>query len=565
MIWQREMAIEMRESKPAQRKAVLMKYQGLYGYSKEQLYKIAREHGFTSGRKERADKGLGILAEEQLEFVAATLRQCGRENKGAFMPIENALEFAIDNGIILRGEVSLGTVQRQLREREISKRHLNAPTPHTEMRSLHPNHVHLTDVSTCIQYYLDDGGLKIMREDQFYKNKFENFKKVKTPLQRYILTDHFSGFLFVHYYMAAGETAENLFDFLCRAWEAKAEQNFPFQGVPFAMLMDGGSRAKAKAMGSGFWDGLGIEILAGTPGNSRRQGSVEVSHKIWEEWFETRLRIDPATSIDDLNRKARGFCIWMNATRKHSRTEMTRLSCWLMIKNDQLRILPERTELQDLMNKPEEERTVANHRISFEGKEFSLKHANIPHGTKVKVIKNIWKWKDGIITVSHDNKLYEATWIEKLAPELGGFSANAAIIGQQYKAQPETKTQQAVKRLDELATGSRTPGKGSMPFAGMNAFEGFEEKASNIITLPKRGTPIEIARSAEAVRIPIMELFKRLRDAGASITPALNKELRAEFGETIETKRAEEVVTAITLGNEWRTQAERPYTHLRAV
>ena len=64
----------------------------------------------------------------------------------------------------------------------MNKKQLNAPTPHTDMRSLHPNHVHLVDVSTCIQYYLDDGGMKIMRQDEFYKNKFENFKKVKTPL-----------------------------------------------------------------------------------------------------------------------------------------------------------------------------------------------------------------------------------------------------------------------------------------------------------------------------------------------------------------------------------------------
>jgi hypothetical protein len=541
MIWQREMALKLRDEAPSGRKAIIAEYRALYGGSEATMYRIAKTHGFTTGRKPRTDKGIGILAEEQIEFIAATIYKCGRENKGAFMPIENAMEFAIDNGIILRGEVSLATVQRQLRERELNKQQLNAPTPHVDMRSLHPNHVHLVDVSTCIQYYLDDGGMKIMRQDEFYKNKFENFKKVKTPLQRYILTDHFSGFMFVHYYLAAGETAENLFDFICRAWEAKAEGNFPFRGVPFAMLMDGGSRAKAKALG-GFWDGLGIDILAGTPGNSRRQGSVETSHKIWEEWFETRLRIEPATSIEDLNRKTRGFCIWMNATRKHTRTDMTRLSCWLMIKQEQLRELPERSLLQDLMNKPEEERTVTNYRILFEGKEFNLKHAGIPHGTKVKVIKNIWKWKDGIVTVSHDNQLYEAKAIDKLPAELGGFSANAAVIGMEYKAQPETATQKAKKRLDELATGSRTPGRDAMPFAGMNAFEGFAEKASNIAAMPKKGTPMELTRTAGSVQHPIMELFKRMRAADVKVTKEINQALRDEYGDTIDATAMDAVI-----------------------
>jgi len=541
-MWQREMALQLREAKPADRKGIIAGYQAMYGGSEATMYRIAKKFGFDPGRKPRADKGIGTLAEEQLEFIAATLYKCGRENKGAFMPIENAMEFAIDNGIMLRGEVSLATVQRQLRERTLSKQQLNAPTPHTDMRSLHPNHVHLVDVSTCIQYYLDDGGMKIMRQDEFYKNKFENFKKVKTPLQRYILTDHFSGFMFVHYYLAAGETAENLFDFLCRAWEAKDEQNFPFRGVPYAMLMDGGSRAKAKSLGMGFWDGLGIDIIPGTPGNSRRQGSVEVSHNIWEEWFETRLRIDPATNLDDLNRKTRGFCIWMNATREHTRTRMTRLSCWLMIKNEQLRELPERPLLHDLMNKPEEERTITNHRISFEGREFNLKHANIPHGTKVQVIKNIWKWKDGIITVSHNNQLYEAQAIEKLPAELGGFNANAAIIGVSYKAQPETAVQKAKKRLDELATGTRTPGKDAMPFAGMNAFEGFQEKAANIVAIPKRGVPIQLERTAAPIQRSMLELFKAMRTAGIQVTPAINQALRAEYGDTIEATAMDAVI-----------------------
>lgn len=547
-MWQRELAYELKQATSAQRKAVLQRYQGLYGFSEAQLYRIAKNHGFNTGRKQRADKGIGILAEEQLEFIAATVYKCGRENKGAFMPIENAMEFAIDNGIMLRGEVSLATVQRQLREREMNAKQLNAPTPHTDMRSLHPNHVHLVDVSTCIQYYLDDGGMKIMRQDEFYKNKFENFKKVKVPLQRYILTDHFSGFMFVHYYLAAGETAENLFDFICRAWETKAEHNFPFRGVPSVMLMDGGCRAKAKALGSGFWAGLGIDIPPGTPGNSRRQGAVETTHNIWEEWFETRLRIDPATSIEDLNKKTRGFCIWMNATRKHTRTDMTRLSCWLMIKTEQLRELPERTLLQDLMNKPEEERTVANHRISFDGKEFNLKHANIPHGSKVKVIKNIWKWKDGLITVGWDNQLFEAKAIEKLSIELGGFNAAAAVIGVSYKAQPETATQKAVKRLDELATGTRTPGKDAMPFAGMNAFEGFQEKAANVHAFPKKGTPMELSRPAEAIQYPIMELFKRLRAADVTVTKEMNQALRAEYGDTIDGAALDAVIRQYSEG-----------------
>jgi hypothetical protein len=555
-MWQRDMVFELRDAKPGERRAIIDRIRAERGYSYEHLMRIARQHGFKTNRKERADKGQRSADDDQIDLVGSFLRVTRRENKGVLSPVENGMEFAIDNGLLRRGQVTVRTMQRYLREKQMDKNRQNSATPHTELRSLHPNHVHEVDVSTCIQYYLDDGGVGIKRmpEDEFYKNKVENFKKVKTPLQRYILTDHFTGFFFVKYYVSAGETAENLFDFLCCSWEAKQDARMPFNGPPELMLMDGGCRAKAKAMGHPFWEGIGVDILPGLPGNSRRQGSVEVTHNIWEEWFETRLRIDPATSLEDLNRKAFGVCLWYNATKKHTRHGFTRLSLWLTIKQDQLRLLPSREELRDLLDKPEENRTVAGGAISFQGKEFSLRGFGIPAGAKVTVIKNLYKWRDGIVTIGYDNQRYEARAIEKLPMELGGFSANAAIIGQQYKAQTETATQKAAKRMDGLAYGTEEPNrKKETPFYGMNALEGFAEKVDNLHVLPRRGTAIELARPAGPVQVPIIDLFKRLRSAGIPVTPQINKALRAEFGETIEAAQIEAVLDRLqngTPGNE---------------
>ncbi len=551
-MWQRDMAFELKEAKPRERRAIIEKYQVEHPYSYEHMMRIAKQHSFDSGRKVRKDKGNRSMSDEELDAVGAFLRVTRRESKGVISPVENALEFAIDNGLTTRGKVSIGTVQKNLRERQMSKNHQNSATPHTEMRSLHPNHVHEVDVSTCIQFYLDESGLQRMPDDEFYKNKVENFKKVKTPLQRYILTDHFTGFFFVKYYVSAGETAENLFDFLCCAWEVKSDPRMPFRGAPLLMLMDGGCRAKAKAMGLPFWEGIGVDILPGLVGNSRRQGSVEVTHNIWEEWFETRLRVDPANSVEELNRKAFGFCLWYNATKRHSRHGYSRLSLWMRITTEQIRELPERAELVDLLDKPEETRTVTNGRISFQGKEFSLRGFGIPAGAKVTVIKNLYKWREGIVIIAHENNRFEARAIEKLPAELGGFSANAAIIGENFKAQPETATQKANKRMDELAYGTQEPNrKKETPFYGLNAFEGFADKVDNLAVFPKRGTAIELARPVEPVRVPIMRLLERLAEDNL-LTPDLNKELRAEFGTTIEAAKVVLVVEAIAKGGDWR-------------
>lgn len=562
-MWQEQLIRDLIHATLQERGEIVRKYSEQYGVTREHVYRVARTKGWSSGRKTRDCKGSSRLTFEQLEMIAAVLFKTGRENKGPIMPIENAMEWAIDNGFIRRGEISLRRMQSLLQEHQLNKERLKDPTPHTEMRSLHPNHVHEADVSTCIQYYLaDNGGLEIMPEDEFYKNKIENFKKVKQELKRYVLVDHFSAFIFVKYYIAQGESAANLFDFLCSAWEAKADRKLPFRGVPLVMLMDAGSAAKAKEM-RGFFQGLDINIIPGKPGNSRRQGSVEGHHNIWEEWFETRLRINPARDLADLNRKAFEYCIWFNATRKLGRMKMTRLSAWQMIKAEQIRELPERESLKELLNRPEEKRTARNYRISYQNREFNLKFIpGLPYVAEVQIIKNVWKWQEGIVIVAFEGQHYEARAIDKLSAEQGGFSANSAIIGQEFKAQPETVTQAAKKRLNELATGEKFPNKRAAVFPDTNAFEGFADKVANLVPLPKVGTPLSISRSIIPKQQSMTDFIKDLRNEIGRVTPELNKQLKAEFGETIDRETAEDIKMQILSGTYGTASTTR---HLKAV
>lgn len=566
-MWQKDLAIELNETDVAQRGEIIERYQRLTGKNASTLYAIARKFDFVSGRKTRADKGLlkSGITEDQIMYVAGLVYKTGRENKGGIMPVEAALEIAFDAGIIERGQISHDRMTTLIRERQLDKEQMKAPTPHTEMRSLHPNYCHLADVSVCIQYYLKNGKMGFMDEREFYKNKPHNFAKIKQKLLRYVLTDHFSGLFYLKYFVADGETRENLWDFLKEAWRAKSDSRLPFQGVPFFMLMDAGCAQTSKAM-KNFFKGLGITIPKGKPHNPRRQGSVETTHNIIEKWFETKLRICPAQNVEELNEWAMDFMIWFHAFREHTRHGMTRLESWQLIKTEQLRIMPSDEILNILFVEPEVECLVRNYRFNFRGLEFNVKHLpGMHHKAKVMVALNPYRWsEEKVVTVVWNNTPFEVCAIEKLDATLGGFSVNSAVIGESYKAQPETTTQQSIKLINEMAHGTREPKRDSIPFEGTPVFGNQAEKVGNLFTLPKRGTPIEITRSTESVRISIMDLFKRLRDAGAVITPALNKQLRAEFGDTIEMKRAEEVINAITLGNEWRNPADSPL-HLRAM
>lgn len=535
-MWQMELAMKLNEANHGERAAILAHYQEQTGYSREHLYRIARANRFNSGRKQRADRGTRKcgLNDDQLTHLAGILYKTGRENKGPIMPIRTALEIEMDNGIIDHGQVSAATVARHLRELQMSKERLKDPTPHTELRSLHPNYCHLVDVSVCIQYYLRDGRMGIMDERDFYKNKPDAFTRIKQKLLRYVLDDHFSGLFFFRYYVADGETRENLWDFLKLCWREKSDSRLPFRGVPFYLLMDAGSAQTSHAM-QAFFNGLAIERPKGKPYNPRRQGAVETTHTIIENNFETRLRICPAHSVDELNCWACDWMIHFHATRKHSRHGETRLASWLRIQPEQLRDLPDDDVLQIIYTEPAVECTVRNYQFSYRGETFRVKHLpGIHHQAKVQVCVNPYRWKhERVVTAMWQNTPYEIQAVTYLPAELGGFSEHAKVIGVEYGAQPQTETQKGIERINEIAHGEKTPKKGDIPFAGLTVFGHQADKLDNLATLPKRGTPIQVARPAAPTEYPIMELFKQLRGQGISITPDLNRELRAQFGATV--------------------------------
>jgi len=553
-MWQEDLAAELKSAQPTERRRIISAYIERTGHSEQHLYRIAKANGFVSGRERRSDSGTlkCDLSERQIDFVAGLMYETGRENKGPIMPVERAIQIAEDSGYIDPGQVTPATMNRLLRDRLISKKHMKAPAPHTNMRSLHPNHVHEFDVSVCVQYYLKNGRLGIMDERDFYKNKLENYAKIKTKMLRYVLVDHFSGAYYFRYFGTSGESAENLWNFLKEAWAPKPALRLPFRGVPFHLLMDTGAANKALAIVN-FLERLGVNIPKGRPYNPRRQGSVEVTHDIIEEWFESSLRLQPATSIEEINAWALDMMIWHQANKAHTRHGMPRTPCWLLIQRDQLRELPPDDILQDLYARPEEERTAVNYEISFRGKTYNLKHVDgLFNGAKVNVILRPYKWPT--VDVAHQGRIYEVAPVETLPAIQGGFRTAAAVIGQSYRANPETDTQRAVTRMDNMAYGEDGKQKDAIPFDGLRVFGHHADKlAADFIT--RQGTPIEVERTIQR-EISFTEFLKRLRDAIGVITTELNTDLRNRYGSTIGIAEAEEVIAGIQSGT-WHAEERK--------
>ncbi|MDA8155598.1 MAG: hypothetical protein M0Z52_03960 [Actinomycetota bacterium] len=549
-MWQVDLAGELKSVRPTERKAIIAGYAVRTGLSVQRLYAIAKEHGFTSGRKKREDAGelKSEITDGQIDFVAALIAESARDKKGVIMPVERALQIAVDNGVIEDGQISVGRMQQILRERQVNKAALNAERPATEMRSLHPNHYHAIDASICVQYYLKNGMTSVMREREFYKNKPANTEKVKTRLIRYLSVDHFSGLFYPYYFDAPGESQSNLYDFLVKTWQPKGDSRYPFQGVPYGILWDRGSANISRAITALLQDGLEIELPDGMPYNKMRQGVVEVMHSIWEQWFESGLRFDPATSIEQLNAWAHDFAIWFCATKKHTRHGMTRSACWLQIKPEQLRLCPGKSILNDLFANPAKECTVdAHYNISFRGEEYKLSHVpGLFRGAKVQAVLKPYIWP--AIEVLHNETRYQATPFKRLE---GGFSEHAAIIGQEFKAPKETLTQQAEKRFENMAYGEAGEKKGAVPFEGITVFGNHADKV-DITYIRKQGTPMEVDKGVADAEVPVIDLIREIarlpQDGKTKMTAALNASIRAEFGATVGRKKMEEVIEAIKAG-----------------
>lgn len=548
MSWQEEMVVELKKAQNGEKTRIMRRYEQMTGMTTTHLYRVAKQYGYKTGRKKRCDKGECTLTELQIRFIAGLIHQTRREKKGTIMPVKKALERAEYNDIIEPDSISVARLQELLRERGLNKKALNAAEPHTNMRSLHPNHVHFMDVSVCIQYYLKNGRLRIEREDLFYKNKFQNFAKIKRKIYRYVLTDHFSHTIFVKYYIAKGETLINLFDFLVSAWLPKANDNdFPFKGVPFLLMMDRGAANISGAI-IDFLEDMGVEFPEPGQHNPRRQGSVERAQNHVEMYFESMLRVDPSSDINDLNTKALRWCAYMNGSKrhKHGRFGTPRIDCWMKIREDQLRECPPYDICQDIFRCRFEERKVkGDYSISFKGESFRLKHIQgiIPNVSTVKVFKKPFTWPK--VVVEFNGTEYIATPIEKAD---GGFDANAAIIGQTYTAVPESTTQKEFKVIDNLAYGEDR-GKDDIPFAGLNGFDFPELNRPEF--MPRKSTPMPIENDALAAmaerQVPMFDLFKDLSRVG-EMTPKLNRAIRSKYGESIALADRDVLVDALENG-----------------
>ncbi|WP_259399627.1 MULTISPECIES: hypothetical protein [unclassified Pseudoalteromonas] len=440
------------------------------GLSKDAFYRALKKAGFSSGKQRRSDAGTTALTDDTVNMLVAILNQGVRENGKRVMNVTTARSMLIANGYEC---LSHSQICRVLAQRNASVNDLDRATPHVQLRSLGPNHVHQTDPSYCLLYYPPGKPGKrqtFMNDADFYANKPDNLEKVKNfRVWRYVLVDHYSGAIRLFYFEAAGETQANMFEFLMWCWQQ--HDSSPIHGVPQVLMWDKGSANGAKAI-KNVLKALNVKNIPHEAGNPRAKGAVEKANDIVETQFESRILFEPVDSVAELNAAAWAWQEAFNANVvpgmncRHHRHKQPRLDVWKHIykaENRQfLRALPDLQICRLLLTKQDETRKVAGdltisyrHPVAKKSIEYDLSDlANIRNGMKVTVGPVIVNDCHAIL-VGVSNEFNEAIYhqVEPVNTDESGFRLDAPVIGEKIARHSDTAAQASGKAADKLAFG----------------------------------------------------------------------------------------------------------------
>ncbi len=431
----------------------------------------------------------------------------------------------------ISAEASMATIRRHLRRAGLSRAQMQrawttddhkTPTFHTQLKSKFPNHLHLFDITPCVQYFFDDRGKGLKQRDknlQLYGTKMKEYRKVKKHLLRYVLVDHFSGTIFVQYFHASGERAADVIRFLWEAWRGQEEQleQYPFRGVPDLLYLDSGA-ANLAGYTRTLMSNLNVEMIAHKPGNPRAKGGVEGVMPFWEGQFESRLSLKSAPDLDTLNSWALDYCIYLNAAKPHRRHGHSRSALWaFMIRTEGLRIPPEWRVFQGLAHSRPVTRKIGRDKmVHFKGQAYLvLDPVNL--GDVVEVSHDPYNYPDINCLLRCGDGETTPIRTQILHKDAAGFYADhGAVAGEEYHRLPDAPTHAKVR---ELAQEDYTA-------AAAAAFEGWAEGLGNVSFPVRPGAEIETEPAdLEPVTMTRLEGLELIRRATGSDIPVLKAQL----------------------------------------
>lgn len=562
-----DFVLQMQAAKTAkERSSIIAEMCRLFGFCKVSAYRALRRNGWESDRKKRSDAGASSINEKDLSTVAALLQNSVRKNGKKTMSVENARSIMLQNGFDV--PISTRQLSELLKTRTLSTESTSKPSPHQRMRTEYPNQVHFADPSVALMYFAPNGKQKFLRDDEVYKNKPFLEGRENLKCWRYVLTDHYSGTICVHYYAAAGENSANMYDFLLYAWGKKKDPLYNFHGLPELLIWDCGSANISKPVTNAL-KALRVETKPHLPGNPRAKGQVENANNIVECQFESLLHLEEVNSMEELNDAAERWCAAFNANQlEHRDTRISRAGrkigsrtmIWNWIKEEQLRELPDEEICRQIFTTGIQPRTVGGDlAISFvhpknkAATRYSLSALpDIMVGMTVNV-QPILVSEEALALVSYQDRTGEIVSFEVKPIEYDrvGFDIAAPVFGQEYKSQPDTLIEKNTKALAEIAA---SDDKTEVPFAKVTDGQGFKTHSlirteANPFFKTQTGKQVEVAAGTVEVHdilITPVEMAKRFKARAGFIPDGFIASLKKEFPDGVPSQLVDDLVTEYT-------------------
>ena len=494
------------------------------GCSVQTAYRRLQEHQLAdSERRRRADAGKTELLETEAKLIAALIEASRRQTGTGALTLEDAVEILRADGRIMAGSVdeitgavrplSLSAISRAMRQYHCHPGQIACETPATSMSSPHPNWCWQIDASVSRQFYLGKKGAEQLDKAVHYDGKPQNLDSIKdVRLWRYAITDTCAAPIILWYCLGA-ESAHNAISALIFAMTQRPDS--VMYGVPRYVMSDGGVLGTT-AMRT-FLRALGITAIKNETGNARAKGQVENAHHLIERHFEAPLKLRaPVTSLEEINRLAVRWALHYNATATHTRHGMTRRDAWLRITPEQLTLAPPVEVLTQLPTSVPKACTVRDHTINFRGRKYDLRAMpGVIQGAKVDVVVNPFDL-DGSVRVLMDGP--DGKPSHYLAPVVQhdewGFRADAAQIGTEFKAVPETPVDAARKEIERLAMEVATDAEAAaarkakrVPFGG--AIDPTQTWTAPVVHLPRAGQPSEVQAPTVVEPTPVVPTERR--------------------------------------------------------
>jgi hypothetical protein len=522
------------------------------GLSKATLHRYLKEVSMPRERKRRADAGMVTLSRDEAILISALLMDSLRKNNKRLRSIGQAVQILRANGEVraertdpATGEVvplSDSAIGRALRHYVLHPDQLLAPAPAVELRSLHPNHVWQVDASLCVLYYLStsnprEAGLQVMEAKRFYKNKPANLKRIEADrVWRYVVTDHNSGCIYVHYVMGA-ESGTNLSAAFIAAMQQR--DGCPFYGVPWILMMDMGS-ANTSGLFMNLLRRLDIKPLPHAPENARATGQVEKGQDIVECSLESGLRLQPVANLDELNALGRKWARWYNATQTHSRHGRHRFDQWMTIGQDQLRLAPSAELCAELLTHTPEQRKVTDFlTVSFKGREFDVRSVpGVAVGERLMMALNPWVPDAACVVDTDANGNEVLHTVPVVERDDAGFRADGNVIGEDWKRHAATVADVNRTEVELTTMGVATVAEAeaarkakALPFGGrIDPYREMTDTPERTY-LPRRGTElvptVTTTRTAAPARVlSLFEVAAELARRGVAMSADRNAQVR---------------------------------------